>query len=537
MLETLHSGPPAADLGHEDPELFVYGCLCWLLASPPSTQVLFDLVCLEEYVRQNFLNERFICRVIQSCQARPLAVTTVLDELHYCSPRIVFPSSSRLYGEQVELLHLFMEVLGDPDYAAFVVYKAPPAGGKTSTAALLAALAQRAGENVVFCCNNSCVQRHFELHLEAASSPALQRAAPADICTTAAAGGLLSKGTCAALFIDEANSGTETEQAALLATSPRFVVLMSSTPPRKAWLQAQMEMFKERFPGAIATCIASRRLHQNYTAKLMSGAIVAPHHYGLTLDGVRGSQHLLRFYSPVALRACLEYEDLCMTYLDAPLLCSARGLRLMAMRLLGAGLLHARRALPSPEEHAALLATWRSEEVWRAVADAPGLALLYTHNAREELERTAKVWLSLFPEITAASHEDVYTSASDVWPQAALVRGIGALGMDTALDAHCYRRAQVSDLRCLMIGPSTSQGLHLPVTRLVLLDAPDDFEAAVHVCGRVGRDHATTSCVEIVMCSDHEAHAIMTPPARYQELLHTCKDTRTMLDQVWTVAE
>jgi superfamily II DNA/RNA helicase len=53
-------------------------------------------------------------------------------------------------------------------------------------------------------------------------------------------------------------------------------------------------------------------------------------------------------------------------------------------------------------------------------------------------------------------------------------------------------------------------GVHWPVARIVLLDVPASYEAAVHLCGRTARSEAS-----VFFMSAADAARVMSPPSEY----------------------
>jgi hypothetical protein len=495
-------------------------------------------------------------------------------------------------------------------------YKTPPSGGKSSASALLgAALADVKDTYVLYACYSRPVRvdvcKHlvatcvpFAIVVQGIASPSFtcyvgkpkkpHAPAPPDLASRAAytlricracdrqpvvlVCDLMSTLLLLAdrqqdiLVFDEPTADVadsmRRDVRGILRRCPRITVLMSATVPDFDAMAGFVRSFEARHNGAATLAISNERLATSVTATTADGRVLAPHEVGASLEDVRVSGHLRRFYAPKVLQALrptteeLSFQDLldyagirdaCLRILEnraAPLVAPASrpslDLRLcctsQAHFLPGAtlvvmdepavfeaavdanldGVASLRRLLKDVDAKRAKKETKRDSKAAREEAqggweDAEQqiLAMRYVVNARQHVLRFAGS-LEGFPERLQRAAllipEDVLTSSNERVLEAALCGVLFCNNRqgDAAFEAVAQTLAEKAAESFFVGDKALVYGLNLPFDRLVVACSGLSRLELQQLCGRVGRTCRTSSKAEVVFLDSEVARLAMT---------------------------
>jgi len=271
-------------------------------------------------------------------------------------------SELRLREEQGEMVRAVRDACLSKK-ALLLKYKTPPSGGKSSASALLgAALMDVKDCYVVYTCYSRPVRvdvcKHlvatcvpFAIVVQGVASPSFtcyfgkpKRAhapPPPDlpsriayslrlcracdrpplvlVCDLLSSILLLQHRSQDILLFDEPTADVASAMSGdvktILRSCPRITVLMSATVPDFDRISEFVMNFERRYPGATVLAVNNDRLAASVAALTSEGRILAPHEFGASVEEIRSSGHLRRFYAPKVLRALsparheLSYAD------------------------------------------------------------------------------------------------------------------------------------------------------------------------------------------------------------------------------------
>ena len=254
--------------------------------------------------------------------------------------------------------------------------------------------------------------------------------------------------------------------------------------------------------------MTSRRVTRGVTARLPCGSVIMPHHFQVPIRVLRQQQHLARFYSAAALEAILKERSLdADVALEAGDVLSHKAIRRRCLELVAEG----STSLGSLEEAPEAAPEAWPLGAWETALDGAGLSLLYAEDVLECLSAGRPAWSRLPCDFGAPP-----CAAPALLQEAArhgVLAFVGRSRVDDALYAYEHwacSRALLGAARCALIGSATLYGVHWPVAKIVLLEVPASYEAAIHLCGRTARREAT-----VFFRSREDAAKVMSPPAEY----------------------
>ena len=235
--------------------------------------------------------------------------------------------------------------------ALLLKYKTPPSGGKSSASALLgAALSDMKDCYIIYACYSRPVRVDVCKHLVATCVPfaiivqgiaspsftchygkpkkphappppdlpsratyslrvcrACDRPPIVLVCDLLSTILLLRQRSQDVLLFDEPTADVATsmreEVKTILHCCPRITVLMSASVPDFDEISGFVQSFKTKYPLAAMIAVNNERLSTSVTAVTSDGCVLAPHIFGVSLDDVKVSGHLRRFYAPRVLQA------------------------------------------------------------------------------------------------------------------------------------------------------------------------------------------------------------------------------------------
>jgi hypothetical protein len=286
-------------------------------------------------------------------------------------------SELRLRKEQGEMVRAVRDAHISKK-ALLLKYKTPPSGGKSSASALLgAALTDVKDCYVVYACYSRPVRIDVCKHLVATCVPfaivvqgiaspsftcyfgkpkkphappppdlpsripyslrlcrACDRPPIVLVCDLLSTILFLQARSQDILLFDEPTADVASTMSAdvrsILRSCPRITVLMSATVPDFDRISAFVTNFEERYPGAEVLAVNNERLSISVSALTSEGRIIAPHEFGASLQEIRSSGHLRRFYSPKVLRALMPTQEE-LSYADV---LDYEGIRTACLRIL-----------------------------------------------------------------------------------------------------------------------------------------------------------------------------------------------------------
>lgn len=261
-------------------------------------------------------------------------------------------SELRLRDEQGEMVRAVRDAYLSKK-ALLLKYKTPPSGGKSSASALLgAALTDMKDRYILYTCYSRPVRidvcKHlvatcvpFAIVVQCIASPSFtcffgkpkkpHAPPPPDlpsrmtyslrvcrscdrppivlVCDLLSTILFLQTRSHDILLFDEPTadvvSSMNADVRSILRSCPNITVLMSATVPDFDRISKFVTNFEERYPGATVLEVNSERLSTSVAALTSDGRVLAPHVFGASIEEIRSSGHLRRFYSPKVLRALL----------------------------------------------------------------------------------------------------------------------------------------------------------------------------------------------------------------------------------------
>lgn len=615
--------PPRREAFGARCESFVYAALLWLRNLPELPRAVAAkkfIVWLDANV--DGCDERVVAELRRmTAPSDALAALELLCEAEELLACDVCAAELALREEQAEVVRA-VRAACLAQRPLLLKYKTPPSGGKSSASALLgASLADLKDCYVIYACYSRPVRLDVCKHLVATCVPfaiAVQGVAspsyncffgkpkkphappPPDLASRAAYSLRVCRGcdrppvviVCDlqstilflsqrqqdVLLFDEPTadlaSGMRRDVRSILRLAPRVTVLMSATVPDFGAIGGFVAAFEARHPGTTLLAVDNERLSTSVTATTAEGLVLAPHALGATLQEIRGSGHLRRFYAPRVLQALrpsaeeLAFEDLlsygsirdaCLRILaargEAPLASPpsrpALDLRLCctahAQFLPGATLVvleqpasfeaaveanldgvasfrrlvKAADAAKRAEERQGAQrdrdARGREEEAKGGWEDAERRLLepRYVVNSRQHLLRFAAA-LERFPERLQRAPlllpEDVLASSNERVLEAALcgVLFVNNGLCDAAFEAVAQTLAEKAAESFFVGDRALVYGLNLPFDRLVVACGGLSRPELQQLCGRVGRTCRASSRAEIVFLDADVARKAMT---------------------------